>query len=53
VGDEIEKNEMGEICTAYGGGERCVSWFWWGNLKERDQWGDPGVDGSIILNCEL
>jgi len=23
--------------------------FWWGNLRERDQWGDPGVDGRIIL----
>jgi hypothetical protein len=20
-----------------------------GNLRERDQWGDPGVDGRIIL----
>jgi hypothetical protein len=23
--------------------------FWWGNLRERDDWGEPGVDGKIIL----
>jgi hypothetical protein len=22
---------------------------WWGNLRERCQWGDPDVDGRIIL----
>jgi len=23
--------------------------FWWGNLRERDHWGDPDVDWRIIL----
>jgi hypothetical protein len=23
--------------------------FWWGNLREKDHWGDPGMDGRIIL----
>jgi len=26
-----------------------VTGFWWGNLRERDNLGDPGVDGRIIL----
>ena len=28
--------------------EECTR-FWWGNLRERDHWGDQDVDGSIIL----
>ena len=30
---------MGEWCTG----------FWWGNLRERDHWGDADVDGRILL----
>jgi hypothetical protein len=35
----VERMERREVCTG----------FWWGNLRERDHWGDPGVDGRILL----
>jgi hypothetical protein len=38
---------MGGLCRAEGGEEYTE--FWCGNLRERDNWGDPGVDGRIIL----
>jgi hypothetical protein len=48
AGDKIEKNEMGGACSTYGEG-RGVYRVLVGNLRERDGWGDPGVDGGIIL----
>jgi hypothetical protein len=33
------------------GREEVCTGFWRGNLRERDHWGDPDVDGMIILRC--
>jgi hypothetical protein len=48
AGDKIEKNEMGAVCSSDGEGGFCTG-FCWGNLRERDHWGEPGVDERIIL----
>jgi hypothetical protein len=32
----------------WGRGEASTG-FWWGNLRERDHVGDPGIDRRIIL----
>jgi hypothetical protein len=31
------------------GRREAYTGFWWANLRERDNLGDPGVDGRIIL----
>jgi hypothetical protein len=47
-GNKIEKNEMGGACSTYGE-KRGHTGFWWGDLREGDHLGDPGIDGRIIL----
>jgi hypothetical protein len=32
----------------WGRREACIG-FWWRNIEERDHWGDPSVDGRVIL----
>ena len=27
--------------------------FWWGNLRGRDHWGDPDVDGEDNIKMDL
>jgi hypothetical protein len=31
----------------WGRRDACTE-FWWGNQRERDHWGAPGIDGRII-----
>jgi hypothetical protein len=35
----------------WGRREACIG-SWWGNLRERNHWGDPGADGRIILGSK-
>jgi hypothetical protein len=32
-----------------GGRGELYTGFWWGNLRERENLGDPGIDWRIIL----
>jgi hypothetical protein len=40
---------MGGACSADGEERMACIGFWLGNLRERDHWEDPGVDGRMIL----
>jgi len=46
LGDQIEKNEMGETCSTYG--ERCIQGFGCETSGKETTW-NAGVDGRIIL----
>jgi hypothetical protein len=35
--------------VAWMGRKEACTGFWWANLRERDHWGDPGLDGRLIL----
>ena len=45
----IRMRIMGRVC---GSGE-AYTLFWWRNLRERDHFEDPGIDGRIILRWIL
>ena len=51
IADQIEKNEMGGgVGQVAGVGERKVhTGFRWGNLMERDHFGNLGLDWRIIV----
>jgi len=49
AGDKIDKNVMGGPCSTYGERRDVYTGLRWGNLRERDHWGDPVVDGRVIL----
>jgi hypothetical protein len=40
---------MGRACSPYWGRVDASTGFWSGNQRERDHWGDPDIDGMIIL----
>jgi hypothetical protein len=44
---------MGRACGAYGGVKRGAQGVGGGNQRERGRWGDPDVDGRIILRWML
>jgi len=32
-------------------GKKGIYRFWWGNLREKDHLGEPGIDRRIIIRC--
>ena len=49
-GDQIEKNEMGRVCSMYGE-IRSLYRILMGKHEGKNHLEDQGVDGRIILRC--
>jgi hypothetical protein len=47
--DNIKKSEMGVDMWHLWGTGKVHTGFWWGDLMERDQMEDPGINLRIIL----
>jgi hypothetical protein len=43
------KNEMVGACSTYKGIGEAHTEFWWGNVKQKDQFDDLTIDGRILL----
>jgi hypothetical protein len=46
-GDKID-NGVDWACSVYEGRGVVFTGYWWGNLRERDHWGDPDVDSRFL-----
>jgi hypothetical protein len=46
--DEVKETEMCGACGTYRGEDKCIQNFG-GELKERDQLEDLGVDGRLLI----
>jgi hypothetical protein len=44
----IKKHDMGGTCSTYRETGDVHTGLWWGNLRERDDLENPGVDGRVI-----
>jgi hypothetical protein len=47
-GDQIKNNALGGAC-GFGEPGEVYTEFWWGNLRERNNFEDIGIDGRLIL----